>query len=194
MAPVLYHLERCPYCEMVRLALGFLGLSWESKLVDQDDRSDLEKVSGQTQVPVLVDGDRVIPDSGEILKHLVATHGGKLLPRGRRDQTLNGLLAAHVDNVLAPLCRDLIRGTGEPAIREQWTHELQALDRLLDRGDFLFGPDPSIADIRAGAWLIRLESASGLAIPEDLQQVGAWLGRLRLASSTGSVASGKAAT
>jgi glutathione S-transferase len=181
---------------MVRLALGFLGLSWESRLVDPDDRSELERISGQAQVPVLVDGDRVIPGSSEILQYLVANHDGKLVPRGRRDQTLTVLLTAHVDTVLAPLCKALIHGTGadKQVLREQLTNELQALEGLLDRGEFLFGPEPSIADIRAGAWLIRLDSALALTIPEDLQQVRAWIGRLRNSSATGTLASGEAAT
>ena len=48
------------------------------------------------------------------------------------------LLVAHVDNVLAPKCRVLIREAAdeEPAVRRRLDEELQALERLLDRVTF----------------------------------------------------------
>jgi glutathione S-transferase len=61
---------RIPYStnvERVALAAGHKGLAVEWVDVDPDDRSVLREVSGQTLVPVLVDGDEVVSDSPVIV-------------------------------------------------------------------------------------------------------------------------------
>ena len=61
---------RIPYStnvERVALAAGHKGLAVEWVDVDPDDRSVLREVSGQTLVPVLVDGDEVVCDSPVIV-------------------------------------------------------------------------------------------------------------------------------
>ena len=64
---------RVPYStnvERVALAFGHKGLDVEWVDVDPSDRTEVDRVSGQSLVPVLVDGDRVVTDSTEILRHL----------------------------------------------------------------------------------------------------------------------------
>jgi glutathione S-transferase len=56
--------------ERVSLALASKGLEVEWVQVPYDDRGEVERVSGQPLVPVLVDGDLVLPDSPAILRHL----------------------------------------------------------------------------------------------------------------------------
>jgi glutathione S-transferase len=56
--------------ERVALAAGHKGLTLEWIDVDPDDRSLVEAVSGQPLVPVLVDGDEVVPDSTAIIDWL----------------------------------------------------------------------------------------------------------------------------
>ncbi|MBA2567945.1 MAG: glutathione S-transferase family protein [Actinobacteria bacterium] len=56
--------------ERVALAFGHKGLDVEWVDVDPSDRTEVDRVSGQSLVPVLVDGDRVVTDSTEILRHL----------------------------------------------------------------------------------------------------------------------------
>jgi glutathione S-transferase len=56
--------------ERVALAAAFKGLEVEWVQVPYDDRSEVARVSGQALVPVLVDGDLVLPDSPAILRHL----------------------------------------------------------------------------------------------------------------------------
>jgi maleylacetoacetate isomerase len=56
--------------ERVSLALAHKGLDVEWDDVDPADRSPVEEVSGQTLVPVLVDGTRVVFDSTVILRYL----------------------------------------------------------------------------------------------------------------------------
>jgi glutathione S-transferase len=66
-------LYRAPFStnvERVALALAHKGLEVESVEISYDDRSPVIEVSGQPLVPVLVDGEEVIPDSTRILRHL----------------------------------------------------------------------------------------------------------------------------
>jgi glutathione S-transferase len=76
----LYELEGCPYCAKVIKKLDELGLDYESHMVerDHDKRDEVEAVSGQTGVPVLVDKDNGIdamPESDDIVEYLEETYG-----------------------------------------------------------------------------------------------------------------------
>ena len=72
----LYQAEWCPQCHRVRQVLTELGLSFVSVNVahDPEHRADVIEVSGQNSVPVLLDGDRVVTGSEDIVAHLRATY------------------------------------------------------------------------------------------------------------------------
>jgi len=77
---VLYELEGCPYCAKVKRKLDELGLEYESRMVPRShaDREEVERVSGQTGVPVLVDeehGVEGMPESDDIVRYLDETYG-----------------------------------------------------------------------------------------------------------------------
>lgn len=77
---ILYELEGCPYCAKVKRTLDDLGLEYESRLVPAShaERDDVEAVSGQTGVPVLVDEANDIegmPESDDIVAYLRRTYG-----------------------------------------------------------------------------------------------------------------------
>ncbi|RME04881.1 MAG: DUF302 domain-containing protein [Planctomycetota bacterium] len=69
---VLYQLEACPYCKLVRRKLEVLGLSYEVRSVPprREDRKEVQELSGQSAVPVLVHGEKVVYDSAVILQYL----------------------------------------------------------------------------------------------------------------------------
>ena len=76
----LYELEGCPYCAKVKRKLDELGLEYESHMVarSHSNRDEVEAVSGQTGVPVLVDNGNGIdgmPESDDIVEYLEATYG-----------------------------------------------------------------------------------------------------------------------
>ena len=76
----LYELEGCPYCAKVKKKLDELGLDYESHMVPRShsERTEVEAVSGQTGVPVLVDNDNGIegmPESDDIVEYLEETYG-----------------------------------------------------------------------------------------------------------------------
>ena len=75
----LYQFEECPYCRRVRAKLTDLGITYIIHNVPRDRalRDELEKVSGQRFVPVLVDKehDVIIADDDEnIIQHLERTY------------------------------------------------------------------------------------------------------------------------
>jgi glutathione S-transferase len=66
----LYRFDRSLNVERVALALAHKKLAVESVQIDPDDRSEVERVSGQRLVPVLEDGGKVVHDSMEIVRYL----------------------------------------------------------------------------------------------------------------------------
>jgi len=74
MALTLYRLEGCPYCERVVDELNELDQEFESVWVEglHSTRDEVKRVSGQRQVPVLVDDERGITmaESDRILEYL----------------------------------------------------------------------------------------------------------------------------
>jgi glutathione S-transferase len=66
----LVRFERSTNVERVALALAYKGLEVEPIEVTPDDRSPVRELSGQDLVPVLIDGELVLPDSTAILEHL----------------------------------------------------------------------------------------------------------------------------
>lgn len=76
----LYELQGCPFCMKVRKKLDELGLEYESHMVPGSHaaREEVEKISGQTGVPVLVDtkyGIEGMPESADIVDYLEETYG-----------------------------------------------------------------------------------------------------------------------
>lgn len=64
---ILYELEGCPYCAKVITQLDELGLEYESRMVPRShsERTEVEEVSGQTGVPVLIDEDNGVDGMAE---------------------------------------------------------------------------------------------------------------------------------
>jgi glutathione S-transferase len=78
----LYELEGCPYCAKVITKLDELGLEYDSIMVPRahSERTEVEKVSGQTGVPVLVDPEHDVegmPESDDIVAYLEETYGAE---------------------------------------------------------------------------------------------------------------------
>ena len=69
---VLYQAEWCPYCARVRAKMTDLLLDYKVVNVPRshDERGIVKDVSGQTGIPVLVDGDVVLDDDDKIVDYL----------------------------------------------------------------------------------------------------------------------------
>lgn len=79
MTLTLYRLEGCPYCEYAVDALEELDLDFESIWVEglHSKRDEVKEVSGQRQVPVLIDDDYgvTMAESERIIEYLEQTYG-----------------------------------------------------------------------------------------------------------------------
>ncbi|WP_128476802.1 glutaredoxin family protein [Halorussus pelagicus] len=76
----LYELDGCPYCAKVVDKLNELGLDYESHKVagPKSERDEVEAVSGQRGVPVLVDNENGVegmPESDDIVEYLDEEYG-----------------------------------------------------------------------------------------------------------------------
>jgi maleylpyruvate isomerase len=158
-------LYRFPYStnvDRVALALAHKGLEVESVWVDPQDRSPVEAVSGQPLVPVLVDGDLVVPDSTAILEHLEETHPDP--PLFPADPARAEEVRVFVDwfnrvwKVPPNLITDALDGEidADEAQRQAWAAEvrgsLDRFERLLTGRDHLFG-EFGVADVVAWPFL-----------------------------------------
>ena len=72
----LYNIDGCGYCAMVREVLTQMSLDYEK--IDgpwpHHQRQEVHEISGQTSVPVLVDGDTILADEYEIIDYLKKTY------------------------------------------------------------------------------------------------------------------------
>jgi glutathione S-transferase len=143
--------------ERVALAAGHKGLEIDWIDVDPADRSEVERVSGQPLVPVLVEDGRVVVDSTEILRYLEArTPDPPLFPtepsrRAAVDIFLdwfNRVWKRPPNEIEAERAKDAPDQDRIAALGRELTASLDLFERLLDGRDFLFG-DFSAADCAA---------------------------------------------
>ena len=72
-----YQFEGCPYCSKVRKKMTDLGIDFIARAVDPHERSRVKEVSGQENVPVLVDPntETTMPESDDIVDYLDEHYG-----------------------------------------------------------------------------------------------------------------------
>ncbi|MEM7201050.1 MAG: glutathione S-transferase family protein [Planctomycetota bacterium] len=169
----------------VRLALGHKGIPYEFRTIDPADRADVVRLSGQFLTPVMVHGERVLFDSGAILRYLDANFPTtpKLFGKSRDEQWeiedwerfARGPLA---EPMLEVVHTRVSTGSVPPEVTERcaaaWAAAAATLaDRLSDR-PWLAGDALSAADLTAAAVLYRVRSAAIFPWPECLAAVEGW--------------------
>lgn len=77
---VLYQAEWCPYCVRVRRKMTDLLLDYRIVNVPYShaERDEVKQASGQTSIPVLVDGDVVLDDDDDIIPYLERKYGDRV--------------------------------------------------------------------------------------------------------------------
>lgn len=189
MPVALYHLNECPYCEKVRLALGLERIAYESLVIEPQDRDEVRKISGQPLVPVMVDHDStVIVESNRILRHLATMPNSRLLPSSRRDQSLTWVLVDRADVILSPICKRLTRRVDDDesplsdddlrVLRRRLEDELAVIEGILERGPYLFGDHPTVADIATHAFLNRLPTEEVVPLIGEYPRLTGWYDRM----------------
>ena len=140
-------------CERIALAAGHKGLELEWIEVPYDDRSEVERVSGQSLVPVLVDGDAVLHDSPEIMRRLDERLPER--PLWPADEARRAEVDVFVDwfNRLWKRAPNLIAaGRDADKYGPRVTASLDVFESLLAGRDYLFG-EFGAADVTAYPFL-----------------------------------------
>jgi stringent starvation protein A len=150
MTMELWHAWACPFSARVRVALAEKGVAWTGREVDLANKpTELKALNPAGGVPVLVDGDRVVPDSLRILEYLDERYPAPLLlpPPGPARDAVKALYE-RVGRLLGPHLPRIARGTPDErdaslaAVRDV----LAGLEAETPARGFLAGP-PSVADL-----------------------------------------------
>lgn len=86
----LYHYVHCPFCVRVRMALGFLQLSHQTKVLPYDDEATPVDLGGKKMLPLMLIDDNPMYESLAIIKK-VDTHN-KLESHKNLSTDLDGVL------------------------------------------------------------------------------------------------------
>jgi glutathione S-transferase len=136
-------LYRAPWStnvERVTLALAHKGLEAESVWIDYADRTPVQRVSGQTLVPVLEHGDTVITDSQRVLRYLERTWpDAPLFPREPGPAAIVDVFLEWFDGVWKGPPNAIAERGPDPDLSAALRGWLGVFERLLDGRDHLFG-------------------------------------------------------
>ncbi len=111
----LYQAEWCPFSHRIRAKLTELGVVYKAVNVSasSEKREELKDITGDSTIPVLVDGEKVISDSGEAISYLegkydanpeeLRVHQRELSP------TIYGTLPLAIDEAVGRL-REALQG------------------------------------------------------------------------------------
>ena len=156
----LYDAARCPYCARVRIVLAEKGVEYETMVVDLDDRPAwIYEKNPLGKVPVLEEGEFVLPESAVIMEYLEERYPEPaLLPADAADRALVRLRVDRFDNALGDSYYAFRRGDDDGEER------LARCLSFLDRGLAGWTLDYGLADIACLPWLIRLRDLLGFDV------------------------------
>lgn len=176
------------------LMLNLIGADWRPLLVDLfgtgEQRSPEYRatVNEMGEVPVLVHGAKKLSQSGVILTYL-AERSQKFMPRGEaaRLEALRWILFDNqkVNGYLGPyrFLRNFARPPGAPAVMEflksRLDNTLGILDKRLEKGDYIVGAEPTIADLSLVGYLYYPADEFGFDISATHKNIAAWLSRIK---------------
>ncbi len=183
----LYHAPNSGNAFKARLMLSLLGLDHEIEDVDLragDNRAaEFLALNPRGQIPVLVDGERVIWDSQAILVYLARRHGETWLPLDPEPMARVMQWLAVAEN---ELLFGLARARAVVAFGRPWDYEqcktlgeagLQVLDDHLRGRDWLAADRPTIADIACYPY-VALAPEGKIAL-DPYTSIAAWIGRIQ---------------
>ncbi len=154
----LYILPDCPYCETVRFSLAYLGVPFEEETIDPADRAPLVDLSGQKEVPVLVDGERVLAETRRILRYVTDELDATLSPIDSVEQGQMGVLVGWGGAVLLPAIKRFRESDPQAAATAHTLldDELELVDLVLHDRSYLAGNRLTYADIAVYSYLGRI--------------------------------------
>lgn len=138
--------------ERIALAAGHKGIPVDWVDVDEDDRSAVAAISGQTLVPVLVHGDEVVTDSPRIIDWLEQrVPEPPLYPREPARRAAATVFVRWFNQVWKVAPNRLADGP-DPALSDELRSSVAIFEGLLDGRDYLFG-EFGVADVVAFPFL-----------------------------------------
>ena len=192
----LYYSPLSVYSAKPRIAMFEKAIAHETKLVNWTPATgwikpeELPRLNPKAQIPVLVDGETVVPDSTIILEYLdERVPKTPLYPTGAGERARCRVLEDVGDSLLAPNLGVLVRevllkpdvSTRDAAAVAQTKAELarqyQRLDRELGKREYLCG-EFSAADISCFSPINIASLMEGAPSPE-LTNLTGWLTRMR---------------
>ena len=177
----LHQFRHSAFCLKVRMVLQAKGLSYRTVEVTPGiGQVAVFRLSGQRQVPVLVDGDMVLADSSTISRHLDLAGGEPaLLPADAKQAAQVHRVALLPDDVPDPL-RSVMG-----VIPGGWVNSVSELVNQGERTALLASLEQLAASVEASPWLVgETMTMADLA-------VAAQLSLLRFPQSAGSPLAGR---
>jgi glutathione S-transferase len=173
----LYDADRCPYCARVRIVLAEKGVTYETVVVDLDDRPAwLYEKNPLGKVPVLEEDDFVLPESAVINEYLEERFPEPpLWPAHPAERAAGRLLVERFDRLSRPYYA-LRRGDEEA--RPRLDAELTWLDSLFTDRPFLTGRGFGLADAAYLPWVLRAETMLGVDL-DSHPALADWVERTR---------------
>jgi stringent starvation protein A len=171
----LYDAARCPYCARVRILLAEKEIPFETVEIHLENRPAwLYEKNPVGKVPVLEEGDFVLPESRVIMEYLEERHPEPpLLPSQPAERALVRLRFERFEDLSRPYYRVVFNGESAGI----FDAELAKLDAALAGSAYLVGSQFSLADIAYVPWIVRAEARTNLDLGRH-ENLRAWLGRL----------------
>jgi glutathione S-transferase len=169
--------DRCPYCARVRIVLAEKGLPYETVVVDLGDRPAwIYEKNPLGKVPVLEEGDFVLPESEVINEYLEERYPEPALwPADPGERAAGRLLVHRFDELSRPY---YALRRGDDGARVRLDTQLERLDSLLAGRPFLTGREFGLADAAYLPWILRAESMLGVDL-DSHPALADWVERTR---------------
>jgi glutathione S-transferase len=169
----LYDADRCPYCARVRIVLAEKAVSYDTVVVDLDDRPAwIYEKNPLGKVPVIEEADFVLPESAVIMEYLEERYPEPpLWPVDPAERAAGRLLVERFDELSRPY---YALRRGEEEARERLDAELARLDSLLASRSFLTGREFGLADAAFLPWILRAETMLGVDL-DGHPALAAWV-------------------
>ena len=177
----------CPFCWRVRIAAALQGRAMHSMdRSDPDVLVEWQRLSPSQTVPVMIEDDLVLTDSGPMLEYLAGT-GPALLPDFPRRRAEARSWIVYGDNVLGRSLREVVFEKRDKP-ESEWDQGrirrgtrgflsgLPALEMALRDENFLLGNWPTLAECALFP-RFALALLYGVDIPADFPRTRQWFGR-----------------
>ena len=171
----LYDAARCPYCACVRILLAEKEIPFETVEIELENRPTwLYEKNPVGKVPVLEEGDFVLPESRVIMDYLEERYPEPpLLPSQPAERALVRRRFERFEDLSRPYYRVVFNGESAEALDA----ELSKLDGALAGSPYLAGSLFSLADVAYVPWIVRAAARAHLDLGRH-ENLRAWLGRL----------------